>query len=162
MNILNQESRTDEFLRRPMASRRAWLLGLSTSLLLAGCTAATTASRDVLTGRYAGTLPCADCEGIQVVLELYEETADGPPTRYTIERTYLGTRDGDSRFIEVGEWTILRGARDDPDATVYELDPDRPGATQNYLRRGDRELVLLDQELGEIQSDHPDTLTRTF
>ena len=60
---------------RPMVSRRAWLLGLATSLLLAGCTAATTASRDVLTRRYVGTLPCADCEGIQVVLELYEETA---------------------------------------------------------------------------------------
>lgn len=139
-----------------------WVVAATACAFVAACSVATAPARDVLTGRYTGTLPCADCDGIQVVLELYAETADGPPTRYTLERTYLGTGDGGSRFIEVGAWAILRGARDDPDATVYELDPDRPGTTRSYLRRGDRELVLLDQELGEIQSDHPDTLTRTF
>jgi len=139
---------------------RALLLFLSAGLL--GCTAAPISAPDVLTGRYAGTLPCADCEGIRVVLELYEKTTEGPPTRYTLERTYLGTRDGDSRFIEVGEWSILRGAPDDPDATVYELDPGKPGSVQSFLRRGDRELVLLDRDLAEIESDHPDTLTRTL
>jgi hypothetical protein len=135
---------------------------VAASAIVAGCTVATTAAPDILAGRYAGTLPCADCEGIRVVLELYEKTADGPPTRYVLERTYRGTPDGDRAFVQVGEWTILRGDRDDPDATVYQLDPGKPGTTQSFLRRGDRELVLLDQELGEIQSAHPDTLTRTL
>lgn len=62
----------------------------------------------------------------------------------------------------MGKWTILRGAQDDPDATVYQLDPGKPGKTQSFLRRGDGELVLLDQDLGEIRSAHPDTLTRTL
>ena len=131
-------------------------------VILCGCSVATPPAPDVLTGRYAGMLPCADCEGIRIVLELYEKTTDGSPTRYTLERTYLGKPDGDRIYIQVGEWTILGGDRDNPDSTVYQLDPGKPGSTQSFLRRGDRELVLLDQELGEIQSAHPDTLTRTL
>jgi|CXWL01.1.fsa_nt_gi hypothetical protein len=145
---------------KTMTTRLARILPLIVLVGLSGCTVMPTPAPDVLTGRYAGTLPCADCDGIRLVLELYEKTADGPPTRYTLERTYLGTPDGDRIYIEVGEWTILLGSGADPDATVYQLDPGKPGKTQSFLQRGDRELVLLDQELGEIQSALPDTLTR--
>jgi hypothetical protein len=145
-----------------MMARLARTLPLVMMALLSGCTVAPTPAPDVLTGRYAGTLPCADCDGIRLVLELYEKTADGPPTRYTLERTYLGTPDGDRIYIEVGEWTILLGSGADPGATVYQLNPGKPGKTQSFLQRGDRELVLLDQDLGEIQSGHPETLTRVL
>ena len=141
---------------------RQALFVVAAAAVLAACSVTTRAPSDVLMGRYAGTLPCADCEGIRVVLELYEKTVDGPPTHYTIERTYLGTPDGDRRFVEVGSWVILRGAEDDPEATIYQLDPGSPGRTQSFLLRGDRELVLLDEELKEIQSALPDTLTRTL
>ena len=141
---------------------RQVLFVVAASGVLAACSVASRAPSEVLLGRYAGTLPCADCEGIRVVLDLYEKTADGPPTHYTLERTYLGTQDGDNRFVQVGSWIILRGAVDDPEATIYQLDPGSPGRTQSFLLRGERELVLLDQELREIESALPDTLTRTL
>ncbi len=52
-------------------------------------------------GAWAGVLPCADCEGIDVVLELQREA--GAAGRYRLVETYLGAADAVG-FEIAGEW----------------------------------------------------------
>jgi lysophospholipase len=108
---------------------------------------------------YAGVLPCADCAGIRTELSLYVEQPWGRPVRYELRQTYLGTRGGDRTLESTGRWNLLRGTQDDPDATVIELDADRPDARRDFLRVGD-ELRALDRQQREIASAAPHTLRR--
>jgi Predicted secreted protein len=109
---------------------------------------------------YAGVLPCADCAGIRTEIKLYAEQPSGRPVRYELSQTYLKTRDGDRSVQSTGRWTILRGSASDRDATVYQLDYDRPGRAQNFLKVGDDELRQLDGQEREIASPAPHSLHR--
>jgi copper homeostasis protein (lipoprotein) len=109
---------------------------------------------------YAGVLPCADCAGIRTEVKLYAEQPSGRPVRYEFTQTYLGTRDGDRSVQSTGRWTILRGSSSDRDATVYQLDYDRPGRAQNFLKVGDDELRQLDRDQKEIASSVAHSLYR--
>ena len=52
-------------------------------------------------GVWAGVLPCADCEGIEMALELQRES--GAAGRYRLVETYLGAADAVG-FEVAGEW----------------------------------------------------------
>lgn len=99
----------------------------------------------VLVGKFFGVLPCADCSSINETLLLY---AKGSPelvaSRYQLQMDYLGARGGNKTMQESGEWTILRGTRDDPDAIVYQLNPEKPAEISNYLLKGDT-LMPMDR-----------------
>jgi copper homeostasis protein (lipoprotein) len=113
-------------------------------------------------GTFAGTLPCADCAGIRTKLTLYAEQPSGRPVRYELTETYVGTRDGDRVFNRTGRWTVLRGSASDADATVYQLDFDRPKTVRNFLKLGDDELRLLDRSQNEIPRQAPHSLHRVL
>lgn len=120
------------------------------------------ASRAVLFGVYKGTLPCADCSGLDTELKLYAKSRfDTTYALYIETRTYRGTRNGDVAYSDRGEWAVLKGSASDPNATVYQLNPDRPSESQFYLLR-DRGAVLqqLDRELKAISSQMNITLKR--
>jgi uncharacterized lipoprotein NlpE involved in copper resistance len=112
-------------------------------------------------GVYAGTLPCADCTGLDTRLTLYAKrpqgTGDGS---FELSETYLGTRDGDRRFDARGRWIILRGTPTDVDATVYQLNFDNANRILYFLRVGDQALRLLDRDQREIRSTANHTLAR--
>jgi uncharacterized lipoprotein NlpE involved in copper resistance len=148
----------------PVATAAAWLLLACTRPspeMDAAGRPGSTADNITLVGRYAGTLPCADCSGIQTELVLYRRGPHGDPVRYELRETYLGTRDGDRGFTSRGEWRILRGSASDPDATVYQLVTDRPGEFSNWLWVSERELRKLDASQGDIRSTLNYTLRRT-
>ena len=113
-----------------------------------------------LLGRFVGVLPCADCAGIRTELRLYAEQPSGRPARYEATQTYLAARDGENTVQRTGRWAIMRGSASDPDATIYQLDLDRPDARQNFLRVGDSEIRLLDRDQREIASTAPHSLRR--
>lgn len=99
----------------------------------------------VLVGKFFGVLPCADCSGINETLLLYAKSAtELVATRYQLQMVYRGTRNGDKTMQETGEWTVLRGTRTDPDAVVYQLNPEKPAEMSNYLLTGDS-LTPLDR-----------------
>ena len=131
---------------------------------LIGCTAPDDSRAQVdsalAPATFAGDMPCADCAGIRTELKLYAEQPSGHPVRYELTQTYLGTRDGDRSVASTGRWTILRGSASDRNATVYQLDYDRPGRAQNFLKVGDDELRLLDRDQNEIASAAPHSLHR--
>jgi copper homeostasis protein (lipoprotein) len=114
-------------------------------------------AQQTLVGKYAGTMPCADCRGIRTVLTLYSEPG---PTRYELTETYVGTKDGDRLFPSSGRWTLLRGSATDVDAVVYQLAFDRPDRVVNYLKDGDDQLILLDRNQAIPNAANPNTLIR--
>jgi len=99
---------------------------------------------------FKGVLPCADCAGIRTELRLYANPASGQPLHYESTQTYMGTRVGNRTVESTGRWTIFRGSATDREAIVYQLDFDRPGMEQNFLKVGEGELRLLDRHQQEI------------
>jgi len=115
------------------------------------------AAQQTIVVKYAGTMPCADCMGIRIVLILYSEPG---PTRYELTETYVGTKDGDRTFPSSGRWTVLRGSATDVDATVYQVAFDRPDRTVNYRKEGDYQLILLDRNQAIPTPANPNILIR--
>lgn len=112
-----------------------------------------TVMQKTVTAVYTGKLPCADCEGINAVLTLYDDET------YSMTNTYLGK--DVKPYEEKGKWTTLRGDATDENATVYQL-YDQEGQQshdENYLLQGEK-LIPLDEDLKLIESPFDMSLTK--
>jgi hypothetical protein len=100
------------------------------------------ARSDYVVGHYAGPMPCADCNGIEVDMTFYAHAANQfVDTIYKRTTKYLGK---DKSTTDSGTWVMLAGTAADPSATVYAVTPDGGGATQYYWLKSLDELVPLD------------------
>lgn len=107
-------------------------------------------------GTWRGTTPCADCSGIITTLTLYrKEPNNFIDAVYRLQLKYIDR----GNFTQYGEWTVLRGRPGDPNATVYQLDPDKSGK-QYYLRVDEDTLQHLDGDMKPIDSKLNFTLKR--
>lgn len=112
----------------------------------------------LLVGVFAGTLPCADCPGVVAELTLVRKASGWAEGRYLLKRTYLGRPAAPQ--VTTGDWTTLRGDAADPDAVVYELDPDARSHWGEFLKRGEARLQALDPDLKALPPGLPQRLTR--
>lgn len=97
------------------------------------------------TGTYEGTLPCADCEGIETTIVL---NSDG-----TYEKTenYLKEKEG-SEFQEMGSYSL------DNNSNVITLKPandDNAGGGLLYKFENDK-IVALDRDGNKVSGDLAD------
>jgi len=108
----------------------------------------------VLFGVYKGTLPCADCNGLETVLRLYAKGKfDYTYAFYVRTRTYIGGPNGDVTISDRGEWTLLRGDATDDNATVYQLNPDDEQHSQALLVQDNgATLTQLDKDMEPIDT----------
>lgn len=128
------------------------------TLAILALTACAHAAPEPLVLRFTGVLPCADCPGIRTELTLTRKAPGWAEGTYSLSETYLER--GGPR-VTTGEWTTLRGDADDEDATVYELEPDRPEHARHFLRLGDdAALKALDRDLKPWPAGPPDALVR--
>jgi putative hemolysin len=110
-----------------------------------------------LLGVFQGTTPCADCSGIITTLALYTKAPnDFTEAIYKMNLKYIDR----GSFTSYGSWYMLRGRPGDPDATVYELHPDKSSGKQYYLRVDENTLQQLDAEMKPIDSKLNFTLKR--
>lgn len=79
---------------------------------------------DAGTAEWRGTLPCADCEGIDTRLLL--EQRDGERL-YELVEVFVAA-DGDTRFDEAGHWSV--------DGVLLSLEPGEGGTRHYGLVRG--------------------------
>jgi copper homeostasis protein (lipoprotein) len=109
----------------------------------------------ILLGVYKGTLPCADCAGLDTVLRLYAKGKfDTTYAFYVRTQTYRGAPNGDVVLTDRGDWTVLRGDATDENATVYQLKPDdEPNSESLLLQDNGNSLVQLDREQKPIESE---------
>ncbi len=86
-------------------------------------------------GVYEGTLPCADCEGIKIQLELFQDMT------YAAEVSYKGKSDTIEK--SVGSFALKVDS-------IIELDKGIGGLT--FFRKEATDLIVLDQNAKEIIS----------
>ncbi len=98
------------------------------------------------TAAYAGTLPCADCAGIETTVVLH------PDGSYRLREVYIGER-APNVFVSVGRW----GYRADsvPRVTLFATSGDRWFALGDALT-----LTTLASDGTPIAGDAPRTLSR--
>jgi hypothetical protein len=101
-------------------------------------------------GRWRGTLPCADCPGIDTELELYAG-AGGISGPFHLVETYAGRPADRNRVETKGEWLAQRGSERDPEATVYRFEPAGGGAARFFLAVED-DLEALDGQARPLTS----------
>ncbi|HAC16194.1 MAG TPA: hypothetical protein DCE78_09680 [Bacteroidetes bacterium] len=101
-------------------------------------------------GIYTGTLPCADCAGIDTELRLLNDPASGR-RRYVLKQTYKSTREGDQVFWESGAWRTAKNEQDQPTFLLLKDEKDQPGifieATERVIRLADQQGNLIESEL---------------
>jgi copper homeostasis protein (lipoprotein) len=116
----------------------------------------------ILFGVYKGTMPCADCQGLETTLRLYAKGKfDTTYAFYVRTQTYRGAPHGDVTISDRGEWAVLRGDADDDKATVYQLNPDKEQQSEALLVQDKgAALVQLDRDLKAIDTQMNVTLKR--
>lgn len=132
--------------------RPASFLTLLSVILLSGC-ASTLSDRDLEPyGVWEGTLPCADCPGIDTRLALYKD-----PYTYRLEQTYLERND--EPVIDEGEWVLLPPV-DNMDLGRVSLKGEGEAPLRQFQRLPGGNLEMLDQDGQPIRSDLDYTLER--
>jgi hypothetical protein len=106
----------------------------------------TTADARALTGTYSGTLPCADCPGIDETRVL---TADGG---FVLTDTYR-ERPGSANVVQ-GSWSLEEGGK------RIRLDPGSKEASDKFSEVDGDGLRLLDADGKRIASGLPDRLKK--
>jgi predicted secreted protein len=116
----------------------------------------------ILFGVYKGTLPCADCSGLDTVLRLYAKGKfDTTYAFYVRTQTYRGAPHGDVTYSDRGEWALLRGDTTDENATVYQLNSDNEQHSEALLvQSGGASLMQLDRDMKPIDTKMNMTLKR--
>jgi hypothetical protein len=82
------------------------------------------------------TIP--ECNKIKWRLTLFQDPATHAPTSYSLEGFVY------RKPPRTGKWAILKGTKTDPNAIVYQLDPDNSGGFQSFLKVDDSILFFLD------------------
>lgn len=132
---------------RPMT-----LSALMTAVLLTGCASQTPVTERSPYGVWEGTLPCADCPGIETRLTLYRE-----PDTYKLTETYQ-ERNGDVTERE-GQWQVLPPT-DPMDLGRISLQGDNGKVVRMYRRLPEGDLEMLNRDGERIQSKLNYTLRR--
>lgn len=137
---------------------RTLLAGTALAALLAGCAAGPTdqaaaPEMEATTATYQGTLPCRNCDGIDLNVTLNGEEQDAAEERtFDLEASYREHPQDPPDENYAGNWEVLEGTEQDPTATVYELTPDGEGQTYYFLRVDERTLELIDPNLRRFQN----------
>ncbi len=96
-------------------------------------------------GSYYGTLPCADCPGIETTIRLMRDKSFEKTTHY-LEK-------GEELFEESG--TFLWNKKGTTISLISASQPDE----RNYFQVMENNIVLLDQKGRKIATNHPELYT---
>lgn len=97
------------------------------------------ADRNAVEGVYTGTIPAADCPGIEVELTLYDNGT------YSLKYDYM---ERDSEFVERGTY-VVKG-------DMVTVTSDAEGSGQGMYRREKDALRMLDTDGNEIKGETAD------
>ena len=124
-------------------------------------------------GVFAGNTPCgprvrpllripvdAGCDQMIWSLTLYHDPQSGEPSTYSLKTSYGLSKQGTNDLIDggtpismEGTWGISQGTKDDPQAVVYQINPDDPQTTVSFLKVEDDLIHVLDEEKKMLVGD---------
>ena len=76
---------------------------------------------------------------IKMGTDLFRDPKTNRPTIYKLEGSLYREQ------AREGKWVIVRGTKNDANAIVYQLDPDKPGNSFYFLKGDDNILFILDE-----------------
>jgi hypothetical protein len=95
----------------------------------------------------------SDCELMIWKIFLYQDSAQGTPTTYTLESAYgpsqpnsTGPGGGGSAISIEGQWAIVRGTRTDPEAEVVQLFSEGPEVAVSFAKIGEDLLHVMNRD----------------
>lgn len=106
-------------------------------------------------GVFEGTLPCADCEGVLTELTLFLQ-----PDTFMLRETRLGGQGDGKTITSEGPWQAALGMEKDPEATVIQLNPEKPDAMRSFREVGGDRLDPLDRNGQTIETKQDHALKR--
>jgi NlpE N-terminal domain len=112
-------------------------------------------SDSLIAGIFDGRTPCNNdllelngisangCQIIKCRLTLYQDISTHTPTIFQLYSAYVGK--GNNSYSTTGKWIMSKGTATDPDAIVYQLQPDS-GKPQSlsFMKADDNILFMLD------------------
>ncbi|MBD2701168.1 copper resistance protein NlpE N-terminal domain-containing protein [Spirosoma sp. BT702] len=110
------------------------------------------ASGPLVVGVFAGRFPCSEiakdwkyperpeCTKVKWAITFFQDSVTHQPTTYHL----LGTLN--RQAAREGKWSIVKGTKTEPEAIVYQLDPDKPDVSVYLLKGDDNVLFILDQQ----------------
>ena len=126
-------------------SFRLMLPALIAALLLAACASAPEQEPASQHSQWQGILPGTDCDQVQITL-----TLDHAEHTYRLQETPLPDSECEEERDYIGRWQVVRGNDNNPKATIYQLDFDRPETLRNFLLIDDDQLKLVDERGNEF------------
>ena len=64
--------------------------------------------------------------------------------RYNVKETNMYSEPGIKSEAE-GKWAIIKGTKTNPNAILYQLNPDKPGMSLSFLKLSDNLIHIVDQ-----------------
>jgi len=101
---------------------------------------------------FEGEIPCVDCEKIEVELWLEKDSVQ-ETSEYWIRTVHRETHTGDIVDEVEGVYTKLVGYRDDPTATVYQLNPGTNEPRYFLLNEQEGTLSVLGPDRRMMETD---------
>lgn len=118
-----------------------------------------TASKGVLLGTFTGSLPCSDCSGVTTLLVLTKNDENSAEGTYELAEVRIGK--STEPVTTKGVWTTIKGTDKDPDAVVYQLNPDKPETSKYFVVASADTIRQLDDKGHEVTSGTPGVLTKS-
>ncbi len=106
---------------------------------------------------YRGTLPCADCTGIDAT---YRFTANPGEPGGTYQSTWVYLGKSDPPVEKSGTWVETQGQGGRADAIVYQIDPDLGSDSRYFLVVSDDRIEMLDRDRKRIRGRQNYTLMK--
>lgn len=83
-----------------------------------------------------------DCFKIKWKLTLFRDSKTNAPTTYILQRT----QNGQNMNIIEGKWVVIKGMKNNAEAIIYRLDPDKPDESFAFWAADENVLFLMDKE----------------
>ncbi|MEZ4904293.1 MAG: hypothetical protein R2822_22350 [Spirosomataceae bacterium] len=116
-----------------------------------------------LFGRFVGSSPCGNairsllkmptdtaCDFMKWNLMLYQDPTTQQPTKFKLSVSYgvyqnntSNFAGGGSQFETEGKWAIGKGTKTNPEAIIYQLNPDQAEKSMSFVKMDDNVIHLL-------------------
>jgi copper homeostasis protein (lipoprotein) len=129
-------------------------------LVLTACTKSTEKKQDIQDKAhidlsvYTGEIPCADCEGIRLILGLKLEDAANGSGKYELTYIYKG-KTPENKFVQTGNYNIEKALSDIGSSRIYVLDWDKIKEERKYFAEYNNDpstIYMLGQDKQPIDS----------
>jgi hypothetical protein len=115
-------------------------------------------SVNMVPGTYQGLVPCADCIGIRMELQL--ENVGAAKRSYYLKQTYMDKEKEERTLESRGSWSVVKGNSQDPNAVILQLLPSGEYAPLYFVKTSESEIRLLDRDQNEVKGKLNATLKR--